>query len=345
MATIGNTFITYRDLASGLKGDKSFDHEIVDLAVEVNQVLDDIPLVEANDGSSNRTTIRTGLPTANWSAFYEGTQASKGEKQQIVNSSGHLSSKLEIDKELFDRDPNKSAYLADEIAQHLEAMGQELCDALFYGNLKSDARKFNGFGNFFGVYGSDGVDTRVASHYVFNGARASNPSADAYRSIWLVNWGNMSMRGFYPQGTKGGIRRGEFKTVEVTNPDDATKTYEAYRQYFHWDFGLDVRDFRFGGRICNIESDQMLALSGQPDYVELVDRLEGRVMSGGNSKRVWYMPKSAWENIKILFARKVRSNAVTFENVEQRKTPMLFGCPVRLCEALETNETAVVAAS
>ena len=339
MGTKGNTFITLRDLASGLKGDKTFDNEIVELAVEVNPILDDIPFVEANDGSSNKTTIRTGLPTATWRAFYEGTQASKGSKQQVVNSSGALSTKLEIDKELFDRDPNKSAVLRDEVMAHMEAMGQEVADALFYGNLKTEARKFNGFGNFYGTIGSTGSDNKVSSHYVFDGKKASNPSAAAYRSIWLVGWGNMSMRGFYPQGTRGGIRKGEFKTVDVTNSDGGT--YEAYRQYLYWDLGLDIRDYRYGGRIANIESDAMLTASGQPAYLELIDQLNGRVMDGGDTRKAWYMPKLVWEHLCTLYGRQTRSNAIKYEDVMQRKTPTLLGYPVRLCEALNTNETVV----
>ncbi len=339
MGTIGNTFVTFRDLASGLKGDKTFDHDIVDLAVEVNEILDDIPVVEANDGSSNRTTIRTGIAGATWAAFYQGIQASKGSKQQIVNVAGSLASKLEIDKRLFDRDPNKAAFLADEVKGHMEGMGNEVADALFYGNLKTEARKFNGLAYFYNTIGSTGSDDKVASHYVFDGKKAANPSSAAYRSIWLLNWGNSTMRCFYPQGSKGGISKGTFDTVDVT--DSSGGTYQAYRQYFYWDIGLDVRDFRYGGRIANIESDVMLASTGQPSYLELVDQLEGRVKGGGGTRRVFYMPKGVWESLKILYGRATRGNAIAYADVEQRKTPTLFGVPVRLCDALNTNETVV----
>jgi len=81
MPAFGNTVITLRDLSSGLKCDKTFDHEVVDLVVQQNDILDEIPFVEANDGTSDRTTIRTGLPNATWTAFYEGAQPSKGQNK------------------------------------------------------------------------------------------------------------------------------------------------------------------------------------------------------------------------------------------------------------------------
>lgn len=339
MPIIGNTFITMRDLAAGLKANGMLDHEIVELLAEQNDILDDIPFVEANAGPNNKTTIRTGLPSVSWMAAYQGVQASKGSKQQLINTSGQMSTKIEIDADLFDSDPNKAMVLQDEIKAHLQALGNEAAEAFFYGRLKDDARKFNGFGNFYSKFGSASFDSKLTSHYVFNGAKASNPSTAAYRSIWMVNWGNMSMRGFYPQGSKGGISKGEFKKVDVTTTDEAT--YEAYRQYFRWNLGLDIRDFRYAGRLCNLELDKMLETSGQPSYIELIDQLEARVMSSNDTRRVWYMDKLVWEKLQTLFGRATRTNAITFATVDQRLQRKLFGCPVRLCEALGTNEEAV----
>lgn len=340
MGVIGANFITMRDLASGLKVDGKLDHEIVELLAQSNPILDDIPFVEANAGPNNKTTIRTGLPSATWRKAYQGIQASKGSKQQVINTSGQVSTKLEVDKLLYDADPNKTAFLSDEITAHMQALGNDAAEVLFYGSIKADAAKINGFGTFYGTLGSTGTDPKVASHYVFNGAKASEPSGSARRSIWLMNWGNQTMRGFYPQGTSGGIKRSEFKTVDVVDEDNGG-TFEALRQYFYWDFGLDVRDFRFGGRIANVELDKMLEATGQPAYLELMDQLETRVMTASNTRRTWYMSKQVFERLRVLFGRATRSNAIEYKQVDQRKTHTLFDCPVRMCDALDTNEAVV----
>lgn len=351
MPTIkGDKFLTYRDLMSGLKGDKTFDHDIVELMLQNNPILEHMIIKEANDGTSNKTTIRTGLPTATWSAFYEGVQASKGSKQQIRNTAGFLKSKLEIDCDLYDQAPDKSALLYDEVSSHSEAMMNEMANALIYGNIKDDPRKFNGFMTFLSNYGNyiDGsgnyvsaTDDDVPSYYVINGAKYSSPSGSARRSILLVGWGNKAVSCFYPRGSKGGLQKGEFKKVDV---EDKTKggTYEAYIQYFKWQLGLDIRDFRYIGRIANIELDHMLDTSGQPDYIELLRHLRARVRADG-VRQCMYMDRLTLEAIETLLARKTQGNAMTFSQLQEHTVPTLYGIPVFVTDAMKTNEAAVSA--
>lgn len=343
MATRGSYALTYRDLMSGLKGDKTFDHEIVDLVVQDNPILDDVVITEANDGTSNKTTIRTGLPTAAWTQFYEGVQASKGSKQQIRNTAGMLESKVEIDARLYDQAPDKNALLLDEVSAHTEAMGQEFADCVFYGNIGTQPKQFNGFNNFFGTLGGAGsTDDTVAAHYVFSAKSTTQLSAAAFRSIWLIGWGNKSIRCFYPRGSQGGIKKGEFKKVDITNADDATKTYEGYRQYLSWQVGLDVRDYRYGGRLANIQADHMFDTSNMPEYIELLRRLVTRVRREG-VRQAWHMDRLVWEAVGVWLSRKTMSNAIGFKDLQERPTETLFGIPVRICDALNTNETEVTA--
>ena len=169
---------------------------------------------------------------------------------------------------------------------------------------------------------------------------ASQASTAALRSIWLLGWSNRTIRCFYPKGSQGGMKKGEFKKVDVTNADDTTKTYEAYRQYLSWQLGLDVRDYRYGGRLANLQSDEMFDTSGVPDYVELLKRMIARVRDDV-VKQVWYMDKITWEAVQVWLDRKTMSNAYSYAQVESRKTKTLFGNPVRICDALNTNETEV----
>lgn len=351
MPTIkGDQFLTYRDLMSGLKGDKTFDHDIVELMLRENPMLEHMIIKEANDGTSNKTTIRTGLPSATWSAFYEGVQASKGSKQQIRNTAGLLKSKIEIDALMYDQAPNKSALLYDEVAQHSEAMMNEMADALIYGNIKDNPRKFNGFMTFLPEYGNyvDGngnwkmaTDPDDTAYYVINGAKYTSPSGSARRSILLVGWGTKAVSCFYPQGAKGGLQKGEFKKVDVDDPVKGG-TYEAYRQYFTWQLGLDVRDFRYVGRIANIELDHMLDASGQPDYIELLRHLRARVKSGG-VRQCLYMDKLVLEGLETLLARKTQGNAMTFIQLQEHNVPALYGIPVFTTDTMRVNEAAVTA--
>lgn len=344
MATIGADALTFRDMSSGLKGDKTFDHEIVDIVAETNEMLDDIVWTQANDGSSDRTTIRTGLPEAVWHGFYEGIQASKGQKQQIVNTAGRASTLLEIDADLYDHGDAaaRAALIRDEVGAHSEALGQEVATALIYGDLKTEVRKINGLGPVYSEIGSKGDDDAVSSHFVFNGS-ATVPAANTLglRSIWLANWGGNTMRGFYPKGTSAGLMRGKFSDTWVT--EDGNKRRRIYLQQFDWYPGLAVRDFRYGGRIANI--NQSALTSSDADAKRLlstIDQLEARVRYSANSRRVWYMSRLMWEALLVIFGNATRSNAVKYAEVDQRRrVPTLFDVPVRINDALNVNEAVI----
>ena len=343
MATKGTYVLTYRDLMAGLKGDKTFDSEIVEIMLEQNPMLDDMVISEANDGTSNKTTIRTGLPDAAWTAFYEGVQGSKGSKKQIRNTAGRLQSKIEIDAALFDQAPDKGALLRDEIESHANAMMNEMADCLIYGKITTEPKKFNGLINFFSVLGgSTSTDDKLAKHYVFDAKSASQASTAALRSIWLVGWGQKSIRTFYPRGSQGGLKKGEFKKVDAYDTTLTGGTYEVYRQYLEWQLGLDVRDYRYAGRIANLQSDEMFDTSGVPEYVEILRRMVTRVHSDG-VRQVFYMDRLTWEAVGVWMARKTMTNAIGFKDLQERPTQTLFGIPVRICDALNANETEVTA--
>lgn len=343
MALKAHTSLTYRSMSDGLTADKKFDKEIVDLMVNENPILDDIALVEANDGSSEKVTIRTGVSSATWTAFYEGVQASHGSKKQVRNTSGRVRTKIEVDADLFDSQPDKNAVLMDEVSDHASSMMDAMADCLFYGKIENEPRKFNGLINFYDtVGGSASTDDRVASHYVFSGKSASKASTAMLRSIWLLGWGGKSIRCFYPQGSKAGMDRGTFKKVDTEDGITDGATLEVYRQYLTWNLGLSVRDFRYGGRIANIQADEMFGTSGLPDYLSILRRLVTRVNGNGVSQ-AWYMDKLTLEAVQEWLAAKTQSNALTYQQVQQRLTPVLFGIPVRTCDALNTNETEVTA--
>lgn len=346
MATKGAYVLTYRDLMARLKGDKTFDQEIVELMLEQNPILDDLVITEANDGSSNRTTIRTGLPNATWIAYYEGVQGSKGSTRQIRNTAGTVSTKIEIDARMYDEDPNAKDLLMDEVSSHSSSLMIDMADCLIYGNIKDNPRKFNGLMKFFAEYGAEtSTDDRVSSHFVFNGKSKSQASVAALRSILLVGWSQKSIRCFYPKGSSsGGMKKGAFYKTDAADASDPTKTYQVYRQYIDWTLGLDVRDFRYAGRLANIQADEMFEPTGVPNYWEKLRRMTTRVRSDG-VRQVFYMDKMTWEAVCVWADRKTAANAVQFGDLSQNIPHKLFGIPVKECDAMNTNEDEVSAAS
>lgn len=342
MGLTGNTVLTLADMLKGRKGDGSFDSEIVDLVVQENEMLDDISFVQANDGTAHRTTIRTGIPDPTWVGFYEGVQPTKGTKAQVKDVCGKMKAMLEIDADLYDNCPveGQAQVVADELAGIAEGMKQKMAETIIYGKLTSEPRAFNGLAKYYAAAGADNASygTDDAAHYVFNGAKASSPSTSHKRSIYLIGWSPRTITGFYPQGAKSaGLERGEFRKVDTEDSNGGR--LQVYRQFLSWTMGLSVRDYRYGGRIMNLEADHMLDASGQPDYIELIHRLVSRVKNGGGVRQALYMSPIVWEYVQTLFYRKTQGNAIAYRDIEQRKAvPTLLSIPVRRCDALETDE-------
>lgn len=344
MATIGYDTLTLADTLEGRTRYGLIDREVVELLVKQNPMLDDIPIIKANDGNRNRTTVRTGMPSAAWVGYAEGPLPSKGGKAQVTDVAGHLESMLEIPKRLYEDTEDKDAFLADEVTTHTETMMNVMQEALIYGKVKTEPRKFNGFINWYGQVGNSnagvpavGVDSKDAAFTVFDGRKAGSSRTDL-RSIFLIGWGRRSIHGFFPQNHKNvGLTRGPLKEDWATDPNGGK--YEVLRQLFSWDLGLSVPDFRFGGRIANIERDNMMA-AGQPDYVLLLQRLVSRVKHEG-VKQALYMEKLVWENICALFYAKTMGNAIKYADLEQRKPESILGVNVRICDAMDIDEELV----
>jgi len=345
MATKGSQYITFRDINSGRLPDGMLDKDVVELIAKENPALDDVVWKECSKGREDITTIRTGIPEAVFRAYYEGVQGSKGSKRQVANTCGTISTAVEFDARLYDDSKDKTAFLMDEVEQHAEAIGQGAATALFYGDVKSNPKGFNGFAKTYCATAKAASDTDEAAYYVLNGSRASNGSTAMLRSLFMIGWGKKSAHGIYPEGTSMGLQRGKLEFTYVADPDDSSKKLRIGIQELNMNVGLNIRDFRYCGRIANIEADAAISVtSGMPDYVELLTRLSCRVKQEGVNARL-YMCRAVWEAYCAAFYRKTAGNAVKFADLGQRLPASLMGIGVGICDALNVNETTVAQAS
>ncbi len=349
MTANGTRALTYLDFIKGLDAKGNFDHRVINLAVRANEMLDDITVIEANNGTALETTFRTETPKPVWTQYYGGIPANKGSKAKLKVTCGRMGTKIVVDKKLFDDAKDKDAVLADEVQSAQDGMRLEMGNALIYGKLSDNPLGINGLFKHYSAYGDESTDDTESAHYVLNafgaGAGAKKSSEDKLGSVALIGWSPNTITCFHAQNHRqGGIEITPKRVVDIADPDaGADATYEAYLQYFYWELGLAVRDFRYGGRVCNIQRDDMLngADKGQ-SYIELIDRLAMRVHDQG-VRQAFYMDKQMFENFCVLFSRMTRANAITFQNVEGRKEKKLFGIPVRIQDCMKVNEAKVEA--
>ncbi len=346
MTVNGTRVLNVGDFVKGLDPKGNFAHRIVELVAKKVEMLDDMTVVAANNGTALETTVRTETPTPVWTAYYGGIPSNKGSKAKIKVSCGRMATKILVDKKLYDESKDKDAVLEDEISANITGMRNELANAMIYGLLKENPLGINGLFKHYSAYDNDNTDDTDSAHYVLNALGVSGNSSDKTRlgSIAIVGWSPNTITAFHPENSgTAGIEKSDKRVTDIVDPDQGgDATYEAYLQYIYWTLGLAVRDYRYGGRICNIQRNLMLTKGKEGDYVELIDRLSQRVLDD-DVKQAIYMDKQMWENICVLYSRLTRANAITFAHVEGRKEKKLYGIPVRIMDPMKVNEAEVPA--
>jgi len=337
---LNSRYITLRDVNSGRKPDGSMDTDVVEIMAQENPVLQDIPWRECSKGREDVTTIRTGMPKATLRMFYEGVVGSKSTKKQVTNACCTVSTAIEVDMRQYRQTKDKEAYLADERRAHADVAGQGIARLLWYGDTKDDPRGINGIFRTLSEYAPNGcADDKIAAFYCLNGGGAQGGSL---RSISLVGWGNKSVHGLYPEGTSMGLDIGELKDdyVDVENPDGSTGRLLMGIQEMNWEAGLAIRDYRYMGRIANIDLATAFNANGVPDYTEMLRRLVCRVKGEGVNQRL-YMCRMMFEVLAVQFGRKTQENAIKYPDLMQKLDGSILGIPVSYNDALNCDEVAV----
>lgn len=314
---------------------------IVEVLHQTNDILDDIDWKECNSGMVHKTTLRTSLPTPVWRMLNRGVPTGKSTSKQISAGCGMLEIYAEVDKmqvslaargQVDNASSNAAAAhaLAGENEAFIEGFGQELARVLLYGD-PSKPQEPVGLTHYYNELGGE-----TAKNIIDAGGTGSDNT-----SIWLVAWGDRSIHGIYPQGSKAGLS--ENFLGEVTLTDEDGNMYQGYRTHYKWDNGLVVRDHRCAVRICNVDMAKLLTgATGAADLVDLMATAKYR------------LPKKAIAGCRLAFyarpeilevldrqTRKTNNLMLDYSTVYGREVNTFRGIPIRTQEAILDSEARV----
>lgn len=328
---------TMADIARG-QVDGKFDKDIVELALESNDNLGHFVVIPCNKGDHEVTTIRTGIPEAAWTSFYEGVQPSKGSKTQVTNPCGKLEGLIQVDADLIETTEDAEQELGDEAYSQSEGMANEVLSTVWHGNTKVNGKKFNGLGPVYSKLPTATTTKDDAEYYVIGAKRSQTPDNSALRDIWLVGHGRLGAALIYPKGSSAGLHRGPVDKTTVTTAEG--KRLQMLEQFFKWKIGFRCKDFRTCARICNIESNNLEALD--LDIGELMLRAIVRVRKTGVNHK-FYMPSTIYEWLCVKARRdKVQNGNFSFAEYEGKLILHCHGVPIFTEDSLEVNEAQVV---
>jgi len=332
MPALGTGNLTLADWAKRLDPDGKVP-TIVELLAQTNEILLDMIWREGNLPTGHRTTVRTGLPLVFWRLLNQGVQPSKSTTAQIDEQTGMLEAWSEVDKDLALLNGNINSFRLSEARAFLEAMNQEFAQTLFYGNQGLAPEEFSGLSVRYAT-------TVGAPANADNIIKAGGVGADNL-SIWLVAWGDETVSGIFPKGSKAGLIHEDFKevTVEMVAGLPGSRM-RALQERFQWKGGIALKDWRYVVRICNIDiSDAFVA-----NATTIIDAMEqaSETIPNRLGRPVFYMNRTARRALRKQARLAVKGGGgMTYENFDGKRILMYDDVPIRIVDALLNTEALV----
>lgn len=330
MSTLGTGNLTLADFAKRLDPDGKVS-TIVELLNQTNPILQDMQWVEGNLPTGHQTTVRTGLPSATWRLLNQGVAPSKSTSAQITEGIGMLEAWSEVDKDLADLNGNTAAFRLSEAKAFIEAMNQEMAQTLFYG-ASSSPEEFIG------------LSPRYSSLSAANGSHViSAGGSSTLSSIWLSCWGDQSLHGIFPKGSKAGLVHEDLGLVTVeTSAGLPGARMRAYQDRFQWKCGIALKDWRYAVRIANIDVTALTAKTSAADLTDKMIKAMHRIPNLAMGRPVFYMNRTVFQELDIQRRDDVAAGGgITFDNVDGKPQYAFRGIPIRVTDALLESETVV----
>jgi hypothetical protein len=332
MATIGTNALTLVDWAKR-QDPTGKTAKIVEMLAQVNEMLDDALWLQGNLPTGTQATIRTSLPTVAWRLLNQGTTPSKSTTAQVQFQCGILDAWSEVDVDIAKLNGDVNAFRLSEATAFIEAMSQEVQQTMIYGTA-ANPEEFVGLASYY-----DSLTDNSGENIVDAGGTGSDNM-----SIYLAGWGERSLYGIFPKGSKAGLEHEDLGIVTVeTTAGIAGSRMRAYQDHFKWKAGLAVEDWRNTVRIANVDYSALIA-DGAGSTVKLIEymiKAIHRVYKPSAVKQAFYVNRTVAEMLDIQAQNK--SNVYLQVGQEEGKRKLSFrGIPIKIVDALVNNEARVV---
>lgn len=333
MATLNNySYLTLIELAKRTDP-RGGTMAIAEILNQTNEIIGDMPWIEANDTFSHKTLRRLSLPEASWRKMNQGVGVGASRTFETVETIGMLEAYSEVDVELVKAAPDPRAFRMQEAAAFIEGMGQTLAYTMFYGDSGVTPETFTG------------LQVRLDAVAQQNVISQGNNTNVGNTSVYIVKWGPTQAHMIYPRGSKSmGISHNDLGEVTVYtgsalfgSSTPANNMFQAYRDHFTMKAGFCVRDDRCIARLCNVSFDGVEA-SKQLDEDNLIKLLNYMPQRGNGS--VLYMERNVMASFDIL--AKDKTNVFYQPGSPFGAPQVLFrGHPIHLCDKISTSEAVI----
>lgn len=228
-----------------------------------NDFLMYIPWVEANEMGGHEFVFRTSIPAGAWRQINQGIPFSKSTTAKSRIGIGALEDFSQIDIKLAESFGDREAFRRSEDVAFLEGMGQTIVQTFLYGNTVANPAEFMGLSTFYNTL-STGSSANASNVIDGLGTGSSN------LSIWLVCFGQHTIHGVYPRGSKAGLDMMDYGDSRF-GYDSVGNPFRALTTWFGQDAALCPQDWRYAARLANLDTTNAgLAGPNAPDIWALM---------------------------------------------------------------------------
>lgn len=266
------------------------EYSVAKVLTQSNPIIKDMVMIESNSDSGHEYAIQTGIPKAVWRRAYEGVQPTKGTQKVVKESYGRMSEVSVVDVAVAEKGGKTAAIRAEMLATKLESMSMEAASKLINGSMQEDEKAFVGFAKRYSKL--SGADS--SRQVINNGGTTANKQS----SIYLIGWGKNKIFSFFPKGTRAGIKLYDYCKNGPINIEGPDGTYPGYKEQAEWLLGLGVQDWRYGARVCNIETSKLNTKDAKVALYENFVKALGRIQNLEACKLIAYCTRDVKDALR-----------------------------------------------
>ena len=323
--------------------------DVNELLSQCNDVMKDIIWTEGNLPNGNQETVRVGLPIPQYRMANQGNFSSKSLTMQWQDRFGELTDYSIVDKSVAEIGDDERVHRMIEDQAHIEGFSQKVASDLFYANEDVNPASFTGLAPRYGA-----LTAYLSGRNVVDGGGTGSSNS----SVWLVGWGNRSVKAIFPKGTVAGLVY-ENKGDVVPQYDSQGRRFEAWTSYFRWKLGLVNADWRWGSRIANLDTtsaglkgiapyDLFVGMGAQVNMLPNLSAVTSGITSTDDPRNPTMGVRAAFYANRLVRtamdtqAMRDKNVLLTLADFAGAPTVQFRGIPIRVCDALINAEARVV---
>lgn len=325
---------------------------IAEMLSQSNEIWEDLPMKESSEIMGHDFAFRSSLPAGYWSSYNQGIPTGKSTTNKARVGLGRLQGYSQIDKNLARDSGNAENFRMSEDQAFFEGMSQTMTKAVIYGNSAVNPSEFMGLTGFYNTVNTSNQPN--ARNVISAGGLGTSNS-----SIWLVGWGDRQIHGLFPRGSQTGGLQHEDYSDSRAGYDNIGNMFEVYTSHFQQTMGLCPMDWRWGVRICNVDTTTAgLGGPNAPDLFTLMAEALHKCPTGSKEstgvtstdapgdptpgvRQVFYVNRTIRRYLETQAIRD-RNVLLSLDEYAGRTITKFRGIPVKTVDQILNTESTVV---